>query len=119
MTITGQAPTSPADAPAPVRRYLAADARHDGSALAVVFAPAATLIDDGHAYFGRDAIKDWRDGPAMEWTYTQKITDARPTGPNSYLLIMHLEGNFPGGAADLHYRFAVLDDQIVHLTIEA
>lgn len=110
--------TSTTEAPAPVRRYLAADEAADAAALAATFAPAATVIDDGHAYFGRDAIRAWRSGPATDWTYTQEITDAGATGPNTYVLTMHLEGNFPGGVADLHYRFAVLDDQIVHLTIE-
>jgi len=110
--------TTTTDAPAPVQRYLAADEARDSATLATSFAPDATLIDDGHAYFGRDAILDWRDGPASEWTYTQEITEAAPTGPNTYGLTVHLEGDFPGGVADLHYRFAVLDDQIVHLTIE-
>jgi len=106
------------DAPAPVQRFLAADEARDSATVAASFALAATLIDEGHASFGRAVIVDWRDGPASEWTYTQQITEAGPTGPNAYALTAHLEDDVPGGVVDLHHRFAVLDNQIVHPTIE-
>ncbi len=30
----------------------------------------------------------------------------------------HLEGNFPGGVVDLHFRFTLRDGQIARLVIE-
>ena len=36
-----------------------------------------------------------------------------------YTAINHLEGDFPGGVVDLHFRFALRDGRIARLVIEA
>ncbi len=71
----------------------------------------AVVTDEGHDYKGRDAIGTWIATAASEYTYTTKFTGATVLG-SSVDVGQHLEGNFPGGVADLHYRFT-LDGQLI------
>ncbi len=104
--------------PTPLAEYFAAADRNDWSALAACFNPRASMIDDGQAYYGREEIRGSHEKTADTWTYTSALVAADPTGPQSFHALVHVEGNFPGGVVDLHYRFALLAEQIVHLTIE-
>lgn len=65
-----------------------------------------------------DAHRDGDDATALG-TFAQDaaVTDEGHTyrGRDE---IQHLEGNFPGGTADLHYRFAFAGDRIARLVIE-
>jgi hypothetical protein len=46
------------------------------------------------------------------------MTGAAHVGEDGYDVIHHLEGDFPGGVVDLHFRFALRDGTIVRLVIE-
>jgi hypothetical protein len=46
------------------------------------------------------------------------MTGATRIDDNHYDVIHHLEGNFPGGRVDLHFRFTLRDGVIAQLTIE-
>lgn len=76
------------------------------------------MIDDGNTYRGSAAIERWLDRAATEYTYTIELTHAQETDTAHYIATHHLEGNFPGGTIDLHYRFTLRDDLIEHLVIE-
>ncbi|MET0900197.1 MAG: hypothetical protein ABWY45_19985 [Mycobacterium sp.] len=43
---------------------------------------------------GLQQIEAWLTGPASEYTYTTEFD-----------VVQRLEGNVPGGVADLHFRF--------------
>jgi len=45
--------------PSPIRTYFDADGRPDGNAPMSAFAPDATVVDEGHAYRGLEAIETW------------------------------------------------------------
>jgi aspartate/tyrosine/aromatic aminotransferase len=71
------------------------------------FAPDATVVDDDNTYTGHDEIRHWRDTAASEYTYTAELTHSEKLDDTHYVLIHHLEGNFPGGEVDLIYRFTL------------
>ncbi|MFG2376848.1 nuclear transport factor 2 family protein [Streptomyces sp. NPDC048504] len=109
---------APDDLPEVITRYLAAHRAHDTTTAVTKFTDDATVIDDGNTYRGSAAIERWLDRAATEYTYTIELTHAQETDTAHYIATHHLEGNFPGGTIDLHYRFTLRDDLIEHLVIE-
>lgn len=101
--------------PVVVTRYL--EATDDPAALAACFTPDGTVQDEGATYVGRSEIVAWREGAAGRWTYTTEITGMSATGADRYRVDAHLEGDFPGGAADLAFDFTVRDGLIASLAI--
>jgi hypothetical protein len=103
--------------PAPVRAYLSAHADHDDEAAVRAFAPDATVTDEGKTHSGTAEILAWRRNASSEWTYTTEVTGARQADDDTWIVAIHLEGDFPGGVADLEQRFAVRDGALTNLTI--
>jgi hypothetical protein len=103
--------------PAVVTRYLAAAPARDFAALADCFSANGTVTDEGHTYRGRSEIIGWRESLASQWTYTSTITGSEQVTEDEYRVDVHLVGDFPGGVADLTYRFVVQDGLIADLTI--
>ena len=92
--------------PYSVRNFMTApDARAVDRALATL-TPDAVVTDEGHDYQGHDDIGSWIATAASEYTYPTTFTGASTTD-TSIDVGQHLEGNFPGGVADLHYRFTL------------
>jgi len=108
----------PVDLPEPVTSYLAAHRIHDVERAIATFAPDAAVTDEGQTHTGRDAIRTWMSRAAAEYTYTIELTGVVSTGDGRYDVTQHLEGDFPGGQVDLHFRFTVHDGAIARLTIE-
>ncbi len=103
--------------PAIVDRYLTAAEQGDFTALADCFTEDGTVIDEGHTYQGRAAIVGWRESVASQWTYTTTVTGSESISVDEFRVAVHVEGNFPGGVADLTYRFALRDELIAALSI--
>ncbi len=100
-----------------VRTFMAAvDAREVGRALATL-TPDAVVTDEGHDYTGHDAIGTWIATAAAEYTYTTEFTGAKTTDAGVDVG-QHLEGDFPGGVADLQYRFTLDGAAISRVVIE-
>lgn len=103
--------------PDTVKTFMTAlDAREVGRVLATL-APGAVVTDEGHDYTGADAIGAWVATAASEYTYTTEFTGSTSTDAGVDVT-QHLEGNFPGGVADLHYRFTLDGALISRLVIE-
>ena len=101
-----------------VRTFMTAlEACEVDQALATLSADAV-VTDEGHDYKGHDDIGAWIATAASEFTYTTEFTGATvfDTGVD---VRQHLEGDFPGGVADLHYRFTLNDALISRLVIES
>ncbi|MGU3498359.1 nuclear transport factor 2 family protein [Mycobacterium sp. C31M] len=94
----------------------ALDGRQDDRALAT-FTADAVVTDEGRDYTGRDEIAAWLTRSVSEYTYTTAFTGATTTD-TTVDVKQHLEGNFPGGVADLHYRFKLDGGLISRLVIE-
>lgn len=103
--------------PRPVRDYLAASERKDFDAAVAPFADHATVTDEGRTHTGIDAVRAWRHGAANEYTYTTEITGIRRDGDDTWVVVTHLAGDFPGGEADVEQRFTVAGDAITGLFI--
>ncbi|OZD10459.1 hypothetical protein CH275_00975 [Rhodococcus sp. 06-235-1A] len=96
----------------------ALDARQGARAL-TVFTADAVVTDEGHDHSGRGEIEAWLTASVSEseYTYTTEFTGATTTG-TTVDVKQHLEGNFPGGVVDLHYRFTLDGAFIDRLVIE-
>ena len=98
----------------------AVDAREADRALATL-TPDAVVTDEGHDYAGHDAIGSWVATAASEYTYTTEITGATVLERETdtiFDVAQHLEGDFPGGVANLHYRFSLDGALISRVVIE-
>jgi hypothetical protein len=104
-------------APAVVTRYLAAADLADFVALAECFTLDGRVLDEGNSYRGRAAIIGWRQALAGQWSYTSTVTGSEGQG-KEHLVRVRVEGNFPGGVADLTFRFSLRDALISELVIE-
>ncbi|AKK26936.1 hypothetical protein AB431_09875 [Mycobacterium sp. EPa45] len=103
--------------PDTVRTLMTAlDARDVDRALATLTTDAV-VVDEGHDYTGRDDIGSWIATAASEYTYTTAFAGATTTDAGVDVG-QHLEGDFPGGVADLHYRFTLDGALISRLVIE-
>jgi ketosteroid isomerase-like protein len=105
--------------PRTITDYLAAHRERDADTAISYFTNDAAVTDDGKTYHGTAGIHTWLDRSAREYTYTVELTSAEKIDDKHYTAINHLEGDFPGGVADLHFRFALRDGRIARLVIEA
>ncbi len=104
--------------PAVVTTYLTAHQARDVATAISIFTDDAAVTDEGHTYRGRDTIATWLGSAGEEYTFTTEFTGATITDPAHVDVVQRLEGNFPGGVADLHYRFTLDGDAIRRLVIE-
>jgi ketosteroid isomerase-like protein len=103
--------------PETVRTFMTAlDAREVARVLATLTTDAV-VTDEGHDYKGHNEIGAWVAKAAAEYTYTTEFTGATPTDAGVDVG-QHLEGDFPGGVADLHYRFTIDGTVISRVVIE-
>lgn len=101
--------------PEPVAAYFAAD-RLDGEAVARCFTRDAVVKDEGQTHTGLAAIKQWKTVTSAKYTYTcEPIRMGQRDGTT--IVTCHLEGNFPGGKADLRFFFRLERGKIASLEI--
>lgn len=104
--------------PEPVTRYLAAHRVRDADTAITAFTPDAVVVDDGRTYAGTEAIRTFLTKAAAEFTFTTTLTSAEQIGPEQFVAVHHVAGDFPGSPVDLRYRFALRDNLIASLIIE-
>jgi ketosteroid isomerase-like protein len=100
-----------------ITRYFEADARRDIDAIVALFTDEAVVVDEGQTYHGTAEIRGWQEGVASKYQYTTEVIGTQRTGEDSYLVTGRLTGNFPGGTAELKWRFTVHGDLISRLEI--
>jgi hypothetical protein len=104
--------------PEVITSYLKAHRARDLDTAIVRYTDDASVTDEGRTYNGPDEIRAWLSRSANEFSYTIEMTGATKLGDDQYDVAHHLEGNFPGGKVDLHFRFTLLDGKIARLVIE-
>jgi hypothetical protein len=104
--------------PTTIAAYLPAHQARDVETAISAFAVDAEVTDEGRTYRGLDAIRTWLVNAGSGYTYTTDFVGADRVGAAHFDVVQHLEGNFPGGSADLHYRFDLNGALISRLTIE-
>jgi ketosteroid isomerase-like protein len=108
----------PAQLPEIISSYLTAHQARDLDVAIQGYEPDATVTDEGRTYRGPAQIRAWLARSASEYTYTVMMTGATRLDEDHYDVMHHLEGNFPGGTADLHFRFTLRNGRIARLLIE-
>jgi ketosteroid isomerase-like protein len=104
--------------PAAVRTYLTAHQARDTATALAAFTDDAVVTDEGRTHCGRADIAAWLDSSAREYTFTTTFTGAGRADAERVDVRQRLEGDFPGGVADLRFRFTVDGDSISRLLIE-
>jgi hypothetical protein len=117
MSETPQA-VAPAELPEIITSYLKAHQVRDLGAAMQSYEADATVTDEGRTYHGPAEIRAWLSRSASEYSYTIEMTGATKIGDDRYDVTHHLEGNFPGGTVDLHFRFTLRNGKITRLVIE-
>jgi hypothetical protein len=106
-----------APTPSVVTRYFAAADARDFTELADCFVSDGFVVDEGTTYRGHDEIIGWRQDVAAKWTFTTTVTGSESVSPTEFRVHARVEGDFPGGVAELTYRFVLRDDAITELSI--
>lgn len=115
MTSTETIETS--QLPDVIRAFLHAHAARETDVAARTFAPDAVVTDQGETFSGTEQVRSFLEHAGAEFTYTSRLVGARRTDDRHWIAVLHLEGDFPGGVADLDYRFTLADDLIGELAI--
>jgi hypothetical protein len=103
--------------PEVISRYQAAHDRRDTDVALSAFTSDAKVEDDGHGFHGTDEIRTWLTTSASEFTFTRTLVSAESADARTWVVVNHLEGDFPGGVVDLRYRFVLTADLISELVI--
>lgn len=109
---------APDELPVSITRYLIAHQARDLDTAMAGYTPDASVTDEGHTYQGPEQIRTWLSRSASEYTYTTEMIAAAKVDDRHYDAVHHLEGDFPGGAVDLHFRFTLREGLIARLVIE-
>ena len=109
---------APEELPVSITRYLTAHQARDLDTAVAGYTLDASVTDEGHTYQGSEQIRAWLSRSASEYTYTTELIAANKVDDRHYDAVHHLEGDFPGGAVDLHFRFTLRDGLIARLVIE-
>ncbi|WP_329459719.1 nuclear transport factor 2 family protein [Streptomyces sp. NBC_01497] len=118
MTDSAFRPIDAALLPDAVTAYLRAHQARDTAASLATFTPDAAVTDEGRTHEGITAIQSWLERAGSQYTYTTTLTGAYRADDAHYVADHRLEGDFPGGVADLHFRFTLRDGSIERLVIE-
>ena len=112
-------PTSidPTELPGAIRSFLVAHAARDTDTAIQAFSPDAVVVDQGRTFRTTDEILDFLRTAGAEFSYTTELVGAERVDDDHWVALNHLEGDFPGGVADLAYRFTVLGDRVTELAI--
>jgi ketosteroid isomerase-like protein len=100
-----------------VSRYFEADARRDTQAILSLFRDDAVVIDESRTWRGNAEIREWRLGPASKYEYTTTVARIDRTDKTHYRVSGRIEGNFPGGTAELVWDFSTVGGLISNLEI--
>ena len=104
--------------PAAITTYLTAHRDRDVETALGALAGDATVTDEGRTHRGRDEVRTWLTRAGSGYTFTTRFTGATRAGDAHVDVRQRIEGDFPGGVADLHYRFTLDGDSITRLVIE-
>lgn len=104
------------DLPAPVERYLQADASNNDELLSQCFTPDAVVADEGRTIQGIDAIQAWKHEVKSKYRYRMEPLKASREG-DSVEMTARVTGDFPGSPVELTYTFALDGDRIASLRI--
>lgn len=107
----------PDQLPTPIRNFLSAHAARDVDTALRAFDPEAVVVDQGETFRGTSAIHGFLREAGAQFTYTTELVGARRVDDAHWVAVNRLEGDFPGGVAELDYRFTLDGAVITELVI--
>jgi ketosteroid isomerase-like protein len=107
----------PGALPITVRDFFAAHIVHDADTASSFLAEDAVVVDQAETFQGRDKIHAFLRDAGSEFEYTTEQIGARQVADDHWVVTLRLEGTFPGGVAELDYRFALREGLITELVI--
>ncbi|MCW2778840.1 MAG: hypothetical protein JWN17_2565 [Frankiales bacterium] len=114
MTTSTQQQSSPSQTV--VQAWFAAHEAQQADVELATMTDDVVVIDQDQTYRGREAARAWISGASREYTYTTTVLTSGSDGDVT-VVTARLEGDFPGGRADLSYRFRLTGDRISALII--
>lgn len=108
--------THTAQLPTTIRTFLDAQEARDADAALARLSPGAVISDVGESFSDEDGLRRFVTEAGAEFTVTTEITRVRRDG-ETWVVAHHLAGDFPGGTADLDYRFVLDGERIARLDI--
>jgi ketosteroid isomerase-like protein len=103
--------------PATVREFFAAHVVRDADTASSFLAEDVVVVDQGETFRGREAAHAFLRDAGSEFEYTTEQIGAHRVDDAHWVVTVRLEGTFPGGVAELDYRFALRDDLVAELVI--
>ena len=103
--------------PEAIRRYQEAHDRRETDRALSSFTIDAVVHDEGREHRGHEEIRTWLSSASTRFTYTRTLIDVTAIDADTWVVVNHLEGDFPGGEVDLRYRFRLSRDHIAELAI--
>ena len=100
-----------------VVRYFEADARRDLEATLPLFLADAVVVDESREWRGSDEIRQWRLGPVATYEYTTTVERIDAIDDTHCHVSGRIDGNFPGGTAELTWKFSTAGGLIGRLEI--
>ncbi|WP_148574625.1 nuclear transport factor 2 family protein [Nocardioides caldifontis] len=115
--MTSPTAIDPAQLPASVRGYLDARAASDVDAALRAFTPEATITDEGRTYRGPEELLKFLQHAGAQYQFTIELVGAQRVDDRRWVASHRLEGNFPGGVAELDFTFVLDGDLVAELVI--
>src|SRR3954449_4015270 len=81
------------------------------------FRKDAVVMDESRARHGNGEIGAWRLGPVSKYDYTTTIASIENTDEGHCRVSGRIDGNFPGGSAELTWSFSTSGGLISRLPI--
>ena len=103
--------------PTTVREFLAAHIVRDADTASSLLTEDAVVVDQDETFRGREEADAFLRDAGSEFEYTTDQVGARRVDDAHWVVTVRLEGTFPGGVAELDYRFTLRDGLVAELVI--
>lgn len=103
--------------PTAVRQFLGAHIVRDADTASSFLAEDAVIVDQDETFRGREETYTFLRDAGSEFEYTTEQIGGHRVDDLHWVVTVRLEGTFPGGVAELDYRFALRGDLIAELVI--
>lgn len=102
----------------PLADFISATNARDTEALFALFAPNATVDDEGFQYRGLDSIRGWIAETVERFSFNIKVLDASQAAEKASIVGV-VTGDFTGSPAQVRYDFKLDQQKIVELKLGA
>ncbi|WP_432565180.1 nuclear transport factor 2 family protein [Kineococcus sp. SYSU DK003] len=103
--------------PSTVDDFLAASTVHDADTASGFLAEDVVVVDQGETFRGHEEVYAFVRDAGAEFEYTTEKIGTRRVDDEHWVVTLRLEGTFPGGVAELDYRFTLRESLITELVI--